>query len=93
MISYELFKNLFDKLELGSEIEIYFGNDERYTMVKKDKIITFGKNKGGLISNYNNLDETPLKNEWNSIDDIIINYAFSAVDDKKKIAKIYGIKL
>ena len=93
MISFELFKNLFDKLELGTEIEIYLDNAEQYTMVKKDKTITFGKSKGGLISNYNNLEATPLKNEWNKIDDIIINFAFSIVDDKEKITEIYEIEL
>lgn len=45
MISYDQFKKIFNKLEIGSEIEIYFNNDEQYTMVKKDKIITFGKTK------------------------------------------------
>lgn len=93
MISYNQFKSLFNKLELGTEIEIYYDNDEQYTMVKKDKIITFGKSEGVLISNYNNLEEMPLKSEWNNIDDIIINFAFSVVDDKKKITEIYGIKL
>lgn len=93
MISFELFKNLFDKLELGTEIEIYLDNDEQYMMVKNDKTFTLGKNKGGLISNYNNLEETPLKNEWNKIDDIIINFAFSIVDDKEKITEIYEIEL
>lgn len=93
MISYDQFKKIFNKLEIGSEIEIYFNNDEQYTMVKKDKIITFGKNESGLINNYNNLEETSLKNEWNNINDVVINFAFSVVDDKNKITEIYGIKL
>ena len=62
-------------------------------MVKKDKIITFGKNESGLINDYNNLEETSLKNEWNNINDVVINFAFSVVDDKNKITEIYGIKL
>ena len=93
MILYDQFKSLFDKLELGTEIEIYYDNDEQYTMVKKDKIITFGKSEGGLISIYNNLEKTPLKSEWNNIADIIINFTFSVVDDKKKITELYGVKL
>lgn len=93
MISYDQFKKIFNKLEIGSEIEIYFNNDEQYTMVKKDKINTFGKNESGLINNYNNLEETSLKNEWNNINDVVINFAFSVVDDKNKITEIYGIKL
>ena len=37
MISYNQFKELFNKLELGAEIEINFNNDEQYMIVKKDK--------------------------------------------------------
>ena len=29
MISYDLFEKIFNELEIGSEIEIYFGNDEQ----------------------------------------------------------------
>lgn len=93
MISYEQFKRLFNELEIGSEVEIYFDNDEQYMIVKKDKMLTLGKNNGGVINKYNNLEETSLKNKWNNIDDIVINFAFSVVDDKKKIIEIYGIKL
>ena len=93
MISYDQFKKIFNELEIGSEIEIYFENDEQYTMLKKDKAFTLGKNNGGVINEYNNLEETSLKNEWNNIDDIVISSAFSVVDDKRKIAEIYGIKL
>lgn len=93
MISYDQFEKLFNELEIGSEIEIYFGNDEQYMMVKKDKTFTLGKNNGGVINEYNNLEETSLKNEWNNIDDIVINFAFIVVDDKNKITEIYGIKL
>ncbi len=37
MISYDQFKKIFNELEVGSEIEIYFENDEQYMMVKKIK--------------------------------------------------------
>lgn len=93
MISYDQFKKIFNELEIGSEIEIYFGNDEQYMMVKMDKTFTLGNSNGGVINEYNDLEETSLKNEWNNINDIIINFAFSVVDDKKKIAEIYGVKL
>lgn len=93
MISYDQFKRLFNELEIGSEVEIYFDNDEQYMMVKKDKTFTLGKNNRGVINEYNNLEETSLKNEWNNIDDVVINFAFSVVDDKNKITEIYGIKL
>ena len=62
-------------------------------MVKMDKTFTLGNSNGGVINEYNDLEETSLKNEWNNINDIIINFAFSVVDDKKKIAEIYGVKL
>ncbi len=93
MISYDQFKKIFNELELGTEIEIYFDNDEQYMMVKNDNSFTLGKTNGNVINTYNNLEETLLKNEWNNIDDIVINFAFSVVDDKKKITEIYGIKL
>lgn len=93
MISYDQFKKIFNELEIGSEIEIYFGNDEQYMMVKMDKTFTLGNSNGGVINEYNDLEETSLKNEWNNINDIIINFAFSVVDDKKKIGEIYGVKL
>ena len=93
MISYDQFKKIFNELEVGSEIEIYFENDEQYMMVKKNKTFTLRKSNGGVINEYNNLEETSLKNEWNNIIDIVINFAFSVVDDKKKITEIYGIKL
>lgn len=93
MISYDQFKKVFNELEIGSEIEIYFGNDEQYMMVKLDKTFTLGNSNGGVINEYNNLEETSLKNKWNNINDIIINFAFSVVDDKKKITEIYGVKL
>lgn len=54
MISYIDFKKLFDKLEVGSEIEIYFNNNETYMIVKKNKTLTLGKTKNGKIYEYNN---------------------------------------
>lgn len=89
MISY----NQFNKLELGAEIEINFNNDEQYMIVKKDKTFTFEKNNGGVINEYNSFEETSLKNKWNDINDIIINFAFSVVDDKDKLQEIYDINL
>lgn len=93
MISYNQFKELFNKLELGAEIEINFNNDEQYMIVKKDKTFAFEKNNGGVINEYNSFVETSLKNKWNDINDIIINFAFSVVDDKDKLQEIYDINL
>ena len=93
MISYNQFKELFNKLELGAEIEINFNNDEQYMIVKKDKTFTFEKNNGVVINEYNSFVETSLKNKWNDINDIIINFAFSVVDDKDKLQEIYDINL
>lgn len=50
MILYDQFKRLFNKLEIDSEIEIYFGNDEQCMITKKDKTFTLGKTNGGVIN-------------------------------------------
>ena len=63
MISYDEFKILFDKLEFGTEIEIYFNNNINYMIVKEDKYLTYGKTIGKSIIKYNSLDEIELSKE------------------------------
>lgn len=93
MISYDNFKSFFEKLENGKEIEIIISNSESYLVVKHDGYITYGINsRDSEVIKYNNLDNTPLKNKWAEIDDIIIDFAFSLVNDKQDILNIYNFK-
>jgi len=108
MITYEKFKELFDLLDSNRspEIEIYFENtDDVYMIVKHNDYVDFGK-CGLYVSsdenrNFANLDELYnsevdgicLKRDWNRISDILIDLAFSVVDDKEELEKMYGVKL
>lgn len=108
MITYEKFKELFDSLDSNRhpEIELYFKNtDDVYMLVKHDDYVDFGKcgisTKKNTISKFKNLDELYnakigkicLKRDWNQISDILIDLAFSVIDDKEEINSIYEVKL
>lgn len=109
MISYLKFKELFDKLDSNCEPEIgvYFKNKKcNYMIIKYNDFISFqscGKKEeksgeikfNSLDELYNNetIDNIALKNEWNNIEDILINSTFSVVDDKEDISDIYGIAI
>ena len=93
MISYDNFKTFFEKLENGKEIEIIFSNSESYLIVKHDGYITYGINSSDSeVITFNNLDNTLLKNKWTEVEDIIIDFAFSLVNDKEDILNIYNFK-
>lgn len=108
MITYEKFKELFDLLDSNRspEIEIYFENtDDVYMIVKHNDYVDFGKCGLYVSSNENrnfaNLDELYnsevdricLKRDWNKVSDILIDLAFSVVDDKEELEKMYGVEL
>jgi len=108
MITYEKFKELFDLLDSDRtpEIEIYFENtDDVYMIVKHNDYVDFGKCGLYVSSNENrnfaNLDELYnsevdgifLKRDWNKVSDILIDLAFSVVDDKEELEKVYGVEL
>lgn len=109
MISYLKFKELFDKLDSNCEpeIEVYFKNKEsNYMIIKYNNYITFqrcGKKEeqsgeikfNSLDELYNNetIDNIILKNEWNNIEDILIDCTYSVVEDKKDISELYGIEV
>lgn len=93
MISYDNFKTFFEKLENGKEIEIIFSNGKSYLLVKYDGYITYGINSCDSEANtYNNLDNTLLKNNWSKVKDIIIDFAFSLINDKEDILNVYNFK-
>lgn len=103
MITYEKFKELFNLLDSsrGPEIEVYFEDtDDVYMIVKHNDYIDFGR-CDSKIRKFSNLDElyieevdgVCLKRDWNKINDILIDSAFSVVDDKEKLEKWYGVQL
>lgn len=105
MITFEKFKELFICLDSSRhpEIEIYFGNNI-YMLIKFDNYITYGKCNAICVDDifkFDNLDELYntkvgdfcLKEDWNKIDDILIDLTFSVVNDKDELNKIYHIDL
>ena len=108
MITYEKFKELFNLLDSNRspEIEMYFEDtDDVYMIVKHNDYVDFGKCGISVSSNENrkfcNLDElyisevdgVCLKRDWNKVNDILIDLAFSVIDDKEELEKMYKIKL
>ena len=93
MITYGKFKELFNLLDSSRcpEIELYFEDtDNVYMIVKHNDYIDFGR-CDSEIRKFSNLDKlyidevdgVCLKRDWNKINDILIDLAFSVVDDKK----------
>lgn len=107
MITSERFKELFNKLEAkrNSEIEIIFKNiKDSYMIIKYEDKITFGKEnlKDSPIYSFTSLDDlyeaniingTSLKNNWENINDILIDNTFSVITDKKYFKDVYNIVL
>lgn len=108
MITYQKFKEVFDNIDSNSEpeIELYFNNrDNTYMIIKYSDFITFqrcGNNEqSGEIKfstldelyNTKTIDDIVLKDEWDNISDIIFDAAFSVVEDKEDILKLYGVVL
>lgn len=109
MISYCKFKELFEVLDANRapEIEIFFHNrKDNYIIVKHIDHVTFSREGKEVAKDevikfqsldelYNNktIDDICLKEEWNNIDDILLDFTFSLIEDKKEIYNIYGIVL
>ncbi len=103
MINYNKFKELFEKLDSNRkpEIEIIFKNrKDNYVLIKFNNKVTFGNSEKAI--DYTNLDELynsktldgiTLKEEWNNIEDILIDMTFSIKEDKSKIKEVYGIEI
>ncbi len=94
MISYEIFKDFFNKLDNGKELSLDFYNGDTYLLVKHNDYISYGiHSPNSKIITCKDLNELPLKDKWDNIKDITIDFAYSLVNDKEDILKIYGFKL
>lgn len=103
MINYNKFKELFEKLDSNRkpEIEIIFKNrKDNYVLIKFNNKVTFGNSEKAIdykdldeMYNSKTVDEIILKNEWNNIEDILIDMTFSIKGDKSKIKEVYGIEI
>lgn len=102
MIKYIVFKNLFYSLNDEIEIEIYFKNKkDNYILVKHHTYISFGNNKHNVVTfssldefyNTKTIDNILLKDDWDNIEDILIDMKFSVVTEKEEIEKYYGFDL
>ena len=90
MISYDKFKDIFNKIEGEPEITIKYNNNEEYMLVKLDNKITYQKIKEKTKDIYfESIDNTNIKDRWNKIEDIIIDDIFSIKYDLDDIYDIY----
>ena len=103
-VDFDLFEKLFNKINGEPEISIYFvDNKNQYMIIKYNNYITFqrcGINDGSGEIKYNNLrelyntktvDNICLKEDWNKINDIIIDESLSLKDDLDYIKEIYDL--
>ena len=109
MISYLKFKELFDNLNAPNEPEIEFSfknKKNKYMIIKYVSYITFqrcgtleeqsGEFKFSSLEELlstKTIDDIVFIDEWDNIEDIIINCTLSVVDDKKDIFDAYGVEL
>lgn len=94
MLSYNSFKDFFKKIDNGKEFVLDFYNGDTYLLIKHDDYISYGIYSPNFeITTCKDLDELPLKDKWNDIKDITIDFAYSLNNDKEDILKIYGFKL
>lgn len=90
MISYDKFKDIFNKIEGEPEITIKYNNNEEYMLIKLDNKITYQKIKKKTKDIYfESIDNTNIKDRWNEIEDIIIDDIFSIKYDLDDIYDIY----
>lgn len=89
-------------LDTNREPEILLElNDESYIITKYNNKITFGRSNSSKIFEFKNLeqlyiskiDNICLREDWNKIEDILIDLTFSVLEDKEELEKIYEIKL
>ena len=97
MITYSVFKKIFDAYPGEPECEIYFnGTDVTYMIIKYKRYVTFCRCgyivEGTEEFKYDNLDELYhsvlvdgicLEKDWNNIETIVIDSSFDlAFDDR-----------
>ena len=109
MISFLNFKELFDNLNASNEPEIEFSfknKQNKYMIIKYFSYITFQRcgtleEQSGEVKfssleellSTKTIDDIVFIDEWDNIEDIIINCTLSVVDDKKDIFDAYGVEL
>jgi hypothetical protein len=104
IVDFDLFEKLFNKIGGEPEISIYFNNNKnQYMIIKYNDYITFqrcGITNGSGEIKFNNLrelfetktiDNICLKEDWNKINDIIIDESLSLKDDLDHIKNIYKL--
>lgn len=104
MISFEKFKELFNYLDSSRnpEIKIIVNGDD-YLLIKFENYITYGKDfaPADEIYKFNDLDELYnasingicLKDNWDKVEDILIDLTFSVIDNKDDLNKWYHVDL
>lgn len=106
MITFDKFKELFNCLDSDRqpEIGIYFNNGmDDYIIIKFKDYLTIGRFNCAKdkVYKFKNIDElynarienTCLKEDWNKIEDILIDLTFSVVDNKDELNKWYNVNL
>lgn len=94
MLNYNNFKTFFEKIGNDKELALDFYNGDTYLLVKHNNYISYGiYSPNSEITTCKDLDELPLKDQWNNIKDITLDFAFSLVNDKEEILKIYDLIL
>ena len=100
MILYDKFKELFNSF-LG-EYEINLINEECYMLTNYGDRVTlfheFTNNKGEQVLEFNNIDEVFIENikfkdMWSFVSDIIVNGAFSILEELEYIIEKYNLPL
>lgn len=107
MISFSVFKEIFDAIPSDMEPEItfcFFNRRDEYMIIKYNDRVTFqrcgtGSEQSGEISfgsleelyNAQTIDNICLKNEWNGISGIIFDSMFD-VNDSDALMRFYGIR-
>lgn len=106
MIDFESFKKLYNSIPGEPEFEVCFNNTtDTYMIIKYPNEVSFQKccdkqHSGEIIccsldELYNSIlyDNICLKRDWNDISDIIVDGAWSVLDDKDEIKRIFNITL
>lgn len=91
MITFNKFKEIFDSLDASRELEILLEfKNESYIIVKHNNKISFGRCNSDKIYEFNDLDHLwssdvdgfKLRDNWNRIEDILLDLTFSIIEDK-----------
>lgn len=107
MITYQQFKDFINSISGGTEpeIEFYFKNiDKTYMLILYKDVITFqecGISKEIISVEYKNFDDFANSNKvcgfklnenWDKVEDIILNGSFSLIYDKWEEIEEYSLK-